>query len=104
MTSLGGARTVVVADTAPETIVPDPRESGPLVNAMVPVTPEGTDAVIVTEPPNVLAPGVVTVTVGVALLITWTITFEVSVPSFAVILCDPAERVERVSDAAVPDR
>jgi hypothetical protein len=103
ITSLGGARTVVVTDTTPEAIVPEPRESEPLVNTIVPVTPEGTDAVIMTELPKVLAPEVVTVTVGVALLTTWTITFEVSVPNCAVILCDPPERVESVRDATVPD-
>lgn len=103
MTSLGGVRTVLVTDTAPEAIVPEPRESEPLVNAMVPVTPAGTDAVIVTELPYVLAPEVVTVTVGVALLTTWTITFDVSVPNFAVILCDPAARVEIAKLAVVPD-
>ena len=70
MTSLGGARAVVVTDTTPEAIVPEPRARVPLVNVMVPVTPAGTDAVIVTEPPNVLGPEVVTVTVGVALLTT----------------------------------
>ena len=70
MTSLGGARAVVVTDTAPETIVPDPSESEPLVNVTVPVTPEGTEAVIVTEAPKLLAPEVATVTVGVALLTT----------------------------------
>jgi hypothetical protein len=70
MTSLGGARTVVVMDTEPLTMVPEPREVVPLVKLTVPVTPEGTDAVIVTEPPYVLGPEVVTVTVGVALLTT----------------------------------
>ena len=70
MTSLGGAKTVVVTDTVPDAIVPEPKESEPLVNVIVPVTPEGTDAVMVTEPPNVLAPEVVTVTAGVALLTT----------------------------------
>jgi hypothetical protein len=38
---------------------------------MVPVTPEGTVAVMVTLLPHVLGPEVVTVTVGVALLTTW---------------------------------
>jgi hypothetical protein len=103
MMSLGGVRTVVATDTAPKAIVPEPRDIEPLLNAMVPVTPEGTDAVIVTESPYVLAPEVVTVTVVVALLTTWTITFEVSVPNFAVILWEPPARVEIIRVAVVPD-
>jgi hypothetical protein len=79
MTSLGGVNKVVLMDTEPEAIVPEPRESEPLVKAIVPVTPEGTDAVIVTEPPNVLGFGDDdTVTVVVALLTTWTTTLDVS--------------------------
>jgi hypothetical protein len=74
MRSLGGANTVVVMETVPEEIVPVPSVSEPLVNVTVPVTPDGTEAVIVTKPPNVPGPEVVTVTVGVALLTTWTST------------------------------
>ena len=51
MTSLGGVRTLVVMDTVPLTMVPEPREVAPLVKITVPVTPEGTDAVIVTGLP-----------------------------------------------------
>ncbi len=51
-------------------MVPDPRVTPPLVNEMVPVVPLGTLAVIVTELPKALAPEVVTVTAGVALLTT----------------------------------
>jgi hypothetical protein len=104
MTSLGGVNRVVVMDTEPEAIVPEPRESVPLVKVIVPVTPEGTDAVIVTEPPNVLGLGVVdTVTVVVALLTTWTTTLDVSVLYCAVILCPPAASVEVVNTAAPPE-
>jgi hypothetical protein len=70
MISLGGVSAVVVTETVPEVIVPDPRASPPLVKVIVPVTPAGTEAVIVTVPPNVLGPEVVTVTVVVALLTT----------------------------------
>ena len=87
MTSLGGVNRVVVTDAAPEAMVPEPSASVPLVKVTVPVTPAGTDAVIVTEPPKVLGLGVVvTVTVGVALLTTWTTTFETSELYCAVIL------------------
>ena len=102
MTSLGGVNRVVVTDTVPEAMVPEPRESVPLVKVIVPVTPEGTDAVIVTEPPKVLGLGVVvTVTVGVALLTTWTTTFDVSELYCAVMLCAPAARLE-VENTATP--
>jgi hypothetical protein len=70
MTSLGGTRAVVVMVTDPELIVPEPSDSEPLLNDIVPVTPLGTVAVIVTDPPYVLGPEVVTVTVGVALFTT----------------------------------
>jgi len=104
MTSLGGVNKVVVTDTAPEAMVPEPRESVPLVKVIVPVTPAGTDAVIVTEPPKVLGFGdVVTVTVGVALLTTWTTTFDVSELYCAVMLCEPAARAEVVNVATPPE-
>ena len=51
ITSLGGTRAVVVTDTVPETMVPVPSESPPLVKVTVPVAPDDTDAVIVTVPP-----------------------------------------------------
>ena len=59
---------VVVTVTVPleEVIVPLPSVTPPLVIVMVPVGPEGTEAVIVTELPKMLGPGVLTVTVGVA--------------------------------------
>ena len=53
-------------------IVPEPSVTPPLVNAMLPVVPIGTLAIIVTELPNMLGPEAVTVTTGVALLITCT--------------------------------
>src|SRR5271154_6287225 len=96
MTSLGGANAVVVTETVPEVIVPEPRASPPLVKVIVPVTPAGTDAVMVTVPPNVLGPDVVTVTVGVALLTIWTSTADVSEAYCAVILCKPAKRLDVV--------
>jgi hypothetical protein len=39
----------VFIDTEPEEIVPDPRESEPLVRVIVPVASVGTDAVIMTD-------------------------------------------------------
>jgi hypothetical protein len=68
-----------------------------------PVGPDGTEAVIVTDWPKVVPPGVLTVTVGVALLTTWRSTFEVSELNFAVMLCDPTRRVEVVNVAVVPE-
>ncbi len=103
MTSLGGASAVVVTDTEPEVIVPEPRVSPPLVKVMVPVTPAGTDPVIVTVPPKVLGPDVVTVTVGVALLTTWTSTADVEELYCAVILWVPTARLEVVNDAELPE-
>jgi hypothetical protein len=71
MTSLGAVNDVVVTDTVPEEMIPEPSGSAPLVKVIVPVTPVGTEAVIVTESPNVLGFGdEVTVTVGVVLLTT----------------------------------
>jgi len=93
-----------VTDATPDAIVPKPRLRVPLVNVIVPLASEGTDAVIVTEPPKVLGLGdVVTVTVGVVLLTTWTSTFDVSVLNFAVILCPPTRSVEVVNVAVVPE-
>jgi hypothetical protein len=104
MRSLGGVSKVVVTDTAPEAMVPEPRVSAPLVKVIVPVTPEGTVAVIVTASPKVLGLGdAVTVTAGVVLLTTWTSKFEVSVLNLAVILCAPTRRVEVVNVAVVPE-
>jgi hypothetical protein len=69
MTSLGAVNEVVVTDTVPEEMIPEPSGSPPLVKVIVPVAPVGTEAVIVTEPPKVLGLGdEATVTVGVALL------------------------------------
>ena len=71
MTALGAVNKVVVTDTVPEAIIPEPRGNPPLVKLIVPVAPVGTEAVIVTESPKVLGFGdEVTVTVGVALLTT----------------------------------
>jgi hypothetical protein len=104
MTSLGGVNKVVLTDTTPEAIVPEPRASEPLVKVIVPVAPEGTDAVMVTEPPKALGLGDdVTVTAGVALLTTWTSTLDVSELYCAVMLCPPTRRVEVVNVAVVPD-
>jgi len=52
-------------------IVPEPRVTPPLVTVTVPVVPMGRVVVMVTGLPTVLEPGVVTVTVGVALLTVW---------------------------------
>ena len=49
-----------------EVIVPLPSVTPPLVIVIVPVGPAGTDAVIVTDWPNVLGPDVLTVRVGLA--------------------------------------
>jgi hypothetical protein len=64
---------VVVTVTVPleEVIVPLPNVTPPLVIVMVPVGPAGTEAVIVTEVPKTLGPGVFTVTVGVAFATVW---------------------------------
>ena len=51
MTSLGAGNAVVVIDTVPEVMVPEPSVRPPLVKVIVPVTPAGTVAVIVTESP-----------------------------------------------------
>lgn len=50
---------------------PEPRVTPPLVTVTVPVVPGGRVVVIVTEPPEVLGPEVVTVIGGVALLTVW---------------------------------
>jgi hypothetical protein len=70
MTSLVGGNAVVVIDTVPELMVPEPSVRVPLVNVIVPVGPVGTVAVIVTESPKVLGPEVFTLTVVAALLTT----------------------------------
>ena len=59
---------VVVTVTVPldEVMVPLPNVTPPLVIVIVPVGPAGTEAVIVTELPKMVGPGVLTVTVGVA--------------------------------------
>ena len=61
-------RVVVVIVTVPldEVMVPLPNVTPPLVIVIVPVGPEGTEAVIVTGLPNTLGPEVLTVSVGVA--------------------------------------
>ena len=94
---------MVVTVTVPleEVIVPLPNVTPPLVMVMVPVGPTGTEAVIVTVWPKVLEPEVLTVTAGVALLTTWTSTFEVSELNFAVILCEPTRSAEVVNVAVV---
>jgi hypothetical protein len=89
-------------------MIPEPRGSAPLVKLIVPVAPLGTEAVIVTESPKVLGLGdEVTVTVGVALLTTWTTIFDVSELYCEVILCAPTASVEVVNTATpaeiVPD-
>jgi hypothetical protein len=60
---------VVLTVTVPleEVMVPLPSVDPPLVIVMVPVGPGGTEAVIVTDWPKMLGPGVLTVTVGLAL-------------------------------------
>lgn len=60
---------VVLTVTVPleEVMVPLPSVDPPLVIVMVPVGPVGTEAVIVTDWPKMLGPGVLTVTVGLAL-------------------------------------
>src|SRR4051812_1801716 len=71
MVSLPTGRADVVIATVPPLTAPEPSDCAPLVKLMVPVTPEGTVAVMVTLSPNTLGPLVETVTVGVALLTTW---------------------------------
>jgi hypothetical protein len=95
----------VVTVTVPfeEVIVPLPSVTPPLVMVIVPVGPTGTEAVIMTGWPNVVEPGVLTVTVGVVLLTTWTSTSEVSELNFAVILCEPARSVAVAKVAVVPE-
>ena len=51
MTSLGAGNAEVVIDAVPELMVPEPSVTVPLVKVIVPVTPVGTVAVIVTESP-----------------------------------------------------
>jgi len=65
-------RIVVVIVTVPVVglIGPLPKVTPPLVTVTVPVVPGGSVVVIVTEPPNVLGPEVVTVMGGVGLLTT----------------------------------
>ena len=65
-------RVEVATVTVPleEVIGPLPSVTPPLVIVMEPVGPTGTEAVIVTDWPRVLEPGVLTVIVGVALLTT----------------------------------
>jgi len=70
MTSLGAGNAEVVIETVPELMGPEPSVRVPLVKVIVPVTPAGTVAVIVTGSPYVLGPEVFTVTVGLALLTT----------------------------------
>jgi hypothetical protein len=93
---------VIVTVPLEDVMVPLPRVTPPLVIVMVPVGPVGTEAVIVTDWPKVLEPGVLTVTVGVVLLTTWSSTLEVSELNFAVILCDPTSRVAVVKVAVLP--
>jgi hypothetical protein len=71
MVSVPPGKTVVVIETTPPLIVPEPSVTPPLVKVIVPVVPDGTVAVIVTEPPYVLGPEVVTVTVGVVFATVW---------------------------------
>ena len=61
-------KVVVVIVTVPfeAVIVPLPSVTPPLVIVMVPVGPDGIEAVIVTDWPNTLGPDVFTVIVGVA--------------------------------------
>ena len=104
MTSLGAVNKVVVTDTVPEAMIPEPRGSVPLVKVIVPLAPLGTEAVIVTESPKVLGFGdEVTVTVGVVLLTTWTTTLDVSELYCAVILWPPTASVEVVNTATPPE-
>ena len=64
---------VVVMVTVPVVglMEPEPNVTPPLVIVTVPVVPTGSVVVMVTGLPKVVEPGVVTVTVGVALLTVW---------------------------------
>jgi len=68
--SLPTGSEVVVIDTVPVVgfTGPEPRVTPPLVTVTVPVVPGGRFVVMVTEPPEVLGPEVVTVIGGVFLL------------------------------------
>ena len=73
MGSLPTGRTVVVIVTVPVVglTVPLPRVTPPLVMVTVPVVPGGSVVVIVTVPPYVLGPDVLTEIAGVVLLTVW---------------------------------
>jgi hypothetical protein len=62
----GNVVEVTVTVPLEEVMVPLPSVAPPLVSVMVPVGPDGTEAVIVTDWPKTLGPEVLTVTVGVA--------------------------------------
>lgn len=59
---------VIVTVPVVELTGPEPRVTPPLVTVTVPVVPGGSVVVMVTEPPEVLGPEVVTVIGGVFLL------------------------------------
>ena len=63
----GSTVVVILTVSVAGLIGPEPSVTPPLVNAMFPVVPPETLAVMVTELPNMLGPEVVTVTVGVVL-------------------------------------
>jgi hypothetical protein len=79
--SLPTGSDVVVIVTVPVVGLtgPEPRVTPPLVTVTAPVVPGGRFVVMVTEPPKVLGPEVVTVIGGVVLLTVWT-RLAVAVP------------------------
>jgi len=84
--SLPTGSEVVVIVTVPVVGLtgPEPRVTPPLVTVTVPVVPGGRFVVMVTEPPKVLGPEVVTVIGGVDLPTTW-----VRVPVAELLLLSP---------------
>lgn len=79
-----GKRVVAIVTVPLEAVmVPLPSVTPPLVIVIVPVGPTGTDAVMLTVWPKVLAPEVLTVTTGVAFATVWVTvdTEELKFPS-----------------------
>ena len=85
ITSEPNGKRVVAIITVPleEVMVPLPSVTPPLVIVIVPVGPTGTDAVMLTVWPKILAPEVLTVTTGVAFATVWVTvdTEELKFPS-----------------------
>ena len=67
----GNAVVVMVTIPVAGLMEPEPNVTPPLVIVTVPVVPIGSVVVMATGLPKVVEPGVVTVTVGVALLTVW---------------------------------